>query len=82
MPAFYRVDGFKIYSHLDAETTERFFDEIKSQGLLPPPGRIKKYASLHKLIFDGADWSVAIMHTDNTIFIDRILRERFNPRKE
>jgi hypothetical protein len=82
MPEFYRVDGFKIYSHLDTETTEKFFNEIKSRGLLPPVDQIKKYASLHKMEFDGTSWSVAIMHSESTIFIDRIVRERYNPRKE
>ncbi len=82
MPAFYHVDGFKVYSHLDVETTEKFFAEIRSRGLLPSAADARKYASLHRMVFDGSNWSVAIMHMDKTIFIDKIVRERFNPRKE
>jgi hypothetical protein len=82
MPVFYHVDGFKVYSHLDFETTERFLDKIRSQGLLPSAANARKYASLHRMEFDGLTWSVAIMHLDNTIFIDKIVQARFNPRKE
>ncbi len=81
MPSFYYVDGFKVYSHLDTEATERFVNEIRSQGLLPSRAEIKKFASLHRMAFDGADWSVAIIHLDNTIFIDKIVQERYNPRE-
>jgi hypothetical protein len=81
MPTFYVVDGFKVYSHLDAETTEKFFHEIQVQGLLPQNHDRNRYATHHKIIYEGSNWSVAILHTEKTIFIDKIYEERFNPRK-
>ena len=81
MPAVYQVDGFKIYSHLDPETTEKFLGEIRSKGLLPKAADIGRNASHYKMVFDGMSWSVAILHSENTIFIDRIVEERFDPRR-
>ncbi len=80
MPAFYVLDGFKVYSHLGSETTERFVGQIRSRGMLAVPDDPTKSASLFRIAFDGTDWSVAIIHIDKTIFIDKIVQERYNPR--